>query len=452
MKTLLHTAALVAALMVWGGQLAAQQTSDSTARRQQRTLDSLITVIRGLQDRIDSLGRMRADTGAAPLTAQAPLAPSQPARSAGTYMNIGFVALTDLGWSSEPDVGSLQLGDHDPAVRGFTVPNVELTLDGAVDPYFKGFTNIALKLDSQGETGIELEEAYVLTTSLPWNLQLKGGQYFAEFGRQNNQHPHSWAFVDQPLVLNRMFGPDGLRSQGARLSWLAPTSWYTEAMVSVSNSAGGTAYSFRSDESSEIHGGVPTDRGVNGLTDLLFVPRIATSFDLTETQTLVLGASAAFGPNNSGPNARTTIFGGDLYYRWKPAAAQQGFPFVSYQTEVLFRRYEAAERPSLDELFVTLPGETLRDQGAYSQLLWGIKPRWVAGLRGEFANGDDVAFDARTLRANRFRVSPNMTWYPTEFSKLRLQYNYDHRKGIGRDHSVWLQFEFLLGAHASHKF
>jgi hypothetical protein len=56
------------------------------------------------------------------------------------------------------------------------------------------------------------------------------------------------------------------------------------------------------------------------------------------------------------------------------------------------------------------------------------------------------------LRADRFRLSPNVTWYPTEFSKLRLQYNYDHREGIGRDHSVWLQFEFLLGAHASHKF
>ena len=450
MKKLVQTATFVAAIMVSGGQVAAQQTPDSTARRQQRTLDSLITVIRTLQDRIDSVGRARADTGA-PLVAQQPAGATQAARAGATYMNIGFVALTDLGWSSEPDVGSLQLGDHDPAVRGFTIPNVELTLDGAVDPYFKGFTNIALKLDSQGETGIELEEAYVLTSSLPWNLQIKGGQYFAEFGRQNNQHPHSWAFVDQPLVLNRMFGPDGLRSQGARLSWLAPTSWYTEAMVSVSNSAGGTAYSFRSDESSEIHGGVPTDRGVNGLTDLLFVPRIATSFDLTETQTLVLGASAAFGPNNSGPNARTTIFGGDVYYRWKPAAAQQGFPFVSYQTEVLFRRYEAEERPSLDELLVTLPSVTLRDQGAYSQLLWGIKPRWVASLRGEFAKGDDVAFDA-PLRADRFRVSPNMTWYPTEFSKLRLQYNYDHRKGIGRDHSVWLQFEFLLGAHASHKF
>src|SRR6185436_6479921 len=111
------------------------------------------------------------------------------------------------------------------------------------------------KIDANGETNVELEEMYVISTSLPANLQAKVGQFFTEFGRQNPQHPHSWAFVDQPLVLSEMFGPEGLRSQGVRLSWLAPTSIYTEAMVTVANSAGGTAYSFRSDESAAIHGG-----------------------------------------------------------------------------------------------------------------------------------------------------------------------------------------------------
>jgi len=63
-----------------------------------------------------------------------------------------------------------------------------------------------------------------------------------------------------------------------------------------------------------------------------------------------------------------------------------------------------------------------------------------------------LAAEVRALRAERFRLSPNLTLYPTEFSKVRLQYNYDHRDGIGSDHSLWLQFEFILGAHAAHKF
>ena len=70
-----------------------------------------------------------------------------------------------------------------------------------MDPYLKGFGNIVLKLDKNNSTEIELEEAYGLTTSLPHNLQLKFGQFFPDFGRQNAQHPHSWAFVDVPLVL-----------------------------------------------------------------------------------------------------------------------------------------------------------------------------------------------------------------------------------------------------------
>ena len=82
-------------------------------------------------------------------------------------MNTSFVGLTDGGWSTERDVRSIEGGDHDPHVRGFTIPNAELALDGAVDPYFKGFANIVYKLDEVGETGVELEEMYVLTTSLP---------------------------------------------------------------------------------------------------------------------------------------------------------------------------------------------------------------------------------------------------------------------------------------------
>lgn len=423
----------------------AQVPADSLARRQQRTVDSLAQVVRGMQARVDSLLQV---------SALSPPAASQvaaPARSSGAYMNASFVGLTDFAWSSARDLSALQLGDHDPHVRGFSIPNEELALDGTVDPYFKAFANIVYRLDAKGETGVELEETYFLTSSLPGNLQLKGGQFFMEFGRQNPQHPHSWAFGDQPLVLTRMFGPDGLRSQGARLSWLAPTSWYTEAMVTVANSAGGTTSSFRSDESTEIHGGQAVERDVGGPKDLLFVPRVATSFEVTGNETLVLGVSGAFGPNNSGTDARTAIYGADLYWKWKSATAHQGFPFVSLQGEALTRRYGADARVSAENPSVTLPRETLRDRGMYAQVLWGVRPMLVLGVRGEFANGDDAAV-AATLREGRYRFSPNVTVYPTEFSKFRFQYNYDHRAGSGGDHTFLIQFEFLLGAHAAHKF
>ncbi|MFL5487882.1 MAG: hypothetical protein ACJ8AJ_05290 [Gemmatimonadaceae bacterium] len=413
---------------------------DSIARADSVARADSIALVKQLEK---ELGAQGSDTSAA--------AASQGPRATGGYMNIGFVALTDAGWSSASDIGSIERGDHDPKVNGFTIPNAEISLDGAVDPYFKGFSNIVLKIDSAGETGIELEEAYALTTALPANLQVKFGQFFTEFGRQNAQHPHAWSFVDAPLALVRMFGPDGLRSQGVRISWLLPTPFYTEAMFTVANATGGTTSSFRSPDSPEIHGGVVDDKQVKGFSDLLAVPRINTSFDLTETQTVVLGASAAFGPNNSGPDAKTRIYGADLYWKWKPAAAQVGFPFLSLQTEALWRHYDAAQRISAENPLITLPSEVLQDNGAYAQVLWGIKPRIVAGLRGEFANGNQSSF-ATEVRGDQYRWSPNLTWYPTEFSKFRVQYNYDNRKAIGTDNSLWFQFEFLIGAHAAHKF
>ncbi len=389
---------------------------------------------------------------------QQPWTPSQPIpvfRAGQAYMNMSFDALMDFGWSSASDPSAeLQLGGHDPTSRGFTLPNAEIALDGAVDPYFKGFANIVLKLDNDGGTEIELEEAYGQTTSLPANLQLKAGQFFAAFGRHNPQHPHQWAFVDQPLILNRTMGPDGLRNVGAQLSWLAPLPFYTEASVGMFNGQGETATSFRSpgeDDGAGVNrylGRATRDRNLRGVGDLLYVPRLASSFDLTDEQTIVAGVSGAFGPNNAGNHTRTEIYGVDLYWKWKPANAQQGFPFVSWQTEVLYRKFNAAA-----EAAVPLPAETIRDYGFYSQLMWGFRPRWITGLRGEWVSGNNSAIDRTDIfRGDRTRISPVLTWFPSEFSKIRLQYNYDQGQHFSDEHSIWLQFEFLLGAHGAHQF
>ena len=379
----------------------------------------------------------------------------------GTYMNVSFDALVAAGGSTANDIGSLQLGGHDPKQRGFTIQNLETVFDGAVDPYFRGQANIVLQINPAGATTVEAEEAYLETMSLPLNLQVKAGQFFTEFGRLNPQHPHSWGFVDQPLVNARFFGEDGLRNPGVRLAWLTPTPFYSELFFTVQNSQGGTAHSFRNDNGGETLFGRPVTEGsVKSAGDMLYCARYAAAFDLTDNQTLLAGASAAFGPNGSGANTDTQIYGVDAYWKWKPANAHGGFPFVSWQTEALLRRYTAgafAGDATASPPLPALPRETLVDWGMYSQFAWGFRPGWVMGLRGDYVAPTKMAAYETILgtdpnRAERWRLSPNLTWYPSEFSKLRLQYNYDDRDGIGVDHSVWLQFEFLLGAHAAHKF
>lgn len=370
------------------------------------------------------------------------------------YMNISFDSVFTLAGSSARDLSHIEVGDHDPQQRGFNARNSEIALDGAVDPYFEGFANIVLKLDNNNETTIELEEAFMQTTSLPWGLQVKGGQFFAPFGRINPTHPHTWDFVDAPLVHGLFLGPDGLRGVGAQISWTLPLPWYSQLLMAVQNGRGSTGFSFRNPgDNGTFFGRLTNDRELRGLEDLVWEPRLENSFNLSDTQTVLLGVSGAFGPNDTGGNSRTQIYGGDLLYKWKSGHAEGGFPFVKWQTEAMYRRFEAGR--GVDEIFPV--AETFHDWGMYSQLVWGFRKGWTAGLRGDYVRMSDSAFTDDIERQNRSRISANLTWYPTEFSKLRLEYNHDWLEADNflpaRDvDSVFLQFEFILGAHGAHKF
>jgi hypothetical protein len=431
-----------------------------------------------------------------------PWSPADPIRVGGAqaYMDLGLVGTFAAGGSTASDIeGGTELGGHDPNQRGFTVQGVEATFTGAVDPYFRGLATLNFSVDAEGESFFEMEEGWMETVSLPANLKLRGGQIYSEFGRHNPAHLHTWDFVDTPLVNGRFLGPDGLRNPGAHLAWLVPAPFYTELIFGVQNSQGATAASFRGG-GGHTHGGeddelplayrhADNDRGVATFSDLLLTPRLVSSFELSDEITLLLGASAAFGPNDigaeGGGDTRTEIYGADLTFKWKPVDHHGGFPFVKWQTEGLWRRTgvgafdwsaEGTKNdpgvlldPATGDDPAVLDRETLSDYGFYTQLVYGFRKGWTTGLRFDWLDRQTGEYEERgllvadgsgsgtpagndLLRNARWRISPNLTWYPTEFSKVRLQYNYDDRRDVGIDHSVWLQFEFILGAHAAHKF
>ena len=370
------------------------------------------------------------------------------------YMNISLDGLFALAYSSARDLHNIEVGDHDPQQRGFNARNTELAFDGAVDPYFEGFANIVFKLDNDNETEVEVEEAFMQTTSLPFNLQLKGGQFFAAFGRLNPTHPHTWDFVDTPLVNGLFLGPDGLRGVGAQTSWTLPLPWYSQLIFASQNGRGSTGFSFRNPgDDGMFFDRITTDREARGLQDFVWIPRFENSFNLSDTQTVLAGVSGAFGSNETGANSRTQIYGADLLYKWKSSHAEGGFPFVKWQTEFMYRRYQAGR--GADDSFPV--AETFHDWGMYSQVLWGFKKGWVAGIRGDYVDMQNSQFTDDLDRQSRWRLSANLTWYPTEFSKIRLQYNQDFLEQnfflSGREvESVFLQWEFILGAHGAHKF
>src|SRR6266550_4643499 len=238
------------------------------------------------------------------------------------YMNISLDGLFALAYSSAADLHNIEVGDHDPQQRGFNARNTELAFDGAVDPYFEGFANIVFKLDNDNETQVEVEEAFMQTTSLPFNLQLKGVQFFAAFGRLNPTHPHTWDFVDTPLVNGLFLGPDGLRGVGAQASWTLPLPWYSQLIFASQNGRGSTGFSFRNPgDDGMFFDRVTTDREARGLQDFVWIPRWENSVDLSPTQVVLAGVSGAFGSNETGANSRTQIYGADLLYKWKSSHA-----------------------------------------------------------------------------------------------------------------------------------
>jgi hypothetical protein len=380
--------------------------------------------------------------------------------------------------ASNDELETLQGGEHDPRQRGYTLQQVELSFLGAVDPYMTGEAHLVYFLDTDGESRFELEEAFLTSTSLPFGLdelgfQMEAGHFFTEFGRINPQHPHDWSWQDQPFALTRFFGGDGMRAPGLRVGWLTPLPWFSEIHFGMQNAVGETMVSFLANhdvfEERPIGGRPFADRDVDGPEDFAWLVRWVNGFDMSDTVSTQLGASVAWGGNATGDSAKTHIYGADWVLKWRPLRSDRGWPFVKFQTEFLYRNYEGqpgffCEGDGCTPAF--LPGETLEDWGLYAELLWGFRRNWAVGVRGEYGTGSgpNVEFDetggvwqtvsrnSDPFRSDRTRVSPLVMFQATEFSRLRLQYNYDHADDLSdpSQHSLWAGVEFLFGSHPAH--
>jgi len=381
-------------------------------------------------------------------------------------IDISMDALFAGGWSTVNDntLQNIQGGGHDPRKRGFTVQNVELSLTGAVDPYLNGEAHIVYFLDHlTGETMVEMEEVFITTSSLPYGLQLEAGHFFTEFGRINPRHPHQWHWQDQPVINTRFFGPDGMRGAGLRLGWLMPLPWFSEFHFGIQNANGETMASFLAGEEffdERPIGNRPfLNREVSGLNDLVQLVRLDNSMDLSEDITAKIGFSGLYGPNATGDSGETVIYGADLVLKWRSAEQARGWPFLILESEIMKRDYKAAAYfdESDPENIIDLTEETLKDWGFYTQILYGFTSGWAAGLRYEYAAGSGESIGGRNndpFRDDRSRISPLITWMPTEFSRFRIQYNYDRMEHLSdkEAHSVWLGIEFMYGAHPAHSF
>jgi hypothetical protein len=321
--------------------------------------------------------------------------------------------------------------------KGFNLDSAELYFFAPVDPYFNLYATIPVT-----EDGVELEEAYFLTTSLPYGLQVKGGKFKSGLGRINGQHPHAWDFADAPLAYRAFMGGEGITEKGLQLTYLPPLPIY--ALLGIEVLQGENSTLFGPDARSGPHA---------------FTAFAKVSIDLSDNATILIGQSGITGSTKTETVAPDTEFGGtstlydtELTYKWKPSKFQS---FI-LQSEYLYRhqRGELSDLGSPDTTVVNSlkrAQDGLYVQGVYQMNRWRLGARY--GVLGLLKSDYILAGDHTDFGPKPWRATAMLEFNPTEFSRIRLQYSHDEADPNEKvNNEMILQFIFGIGAHGAHPF
>jgi hypothetical protein len=328
-----------------------------------------------------------------------------------------------------------------------------------VDPYFDVWTIFAV---ADGE--IEVEEGYVLTRKFLPGLQLKFGKFYSGFGYVNKQHPHQWDFVDQNLPYEALLA-GGLNEAGVQLTWLPNLPFYTLFGVEALQGGNEGFASQLGGEASPFFGEKPGPRLFTGF--LKIAPNVGYS------NALQIGASYAYSRQHQELHAgefdadgqelpeqafqgNAKVMGLDLVWKYD-SSRQYGKGDLTVQAEYL-RRVKDLDLVAVggEPLEGAVPTKSTQD-GLYAQAVYGILPRWTVGLRFDtigLTNEVSGGGQSESFSPSR-RYSADLTFNPTEFSRLRVQYaRGDFAVGGAREsyNQVYVQFQMSLGAHGAHKF
>src|SRR5260370_20880717 len=99
-------------------------------------------------------------------------------------------------------------------------------MQAIIDPYARADPFISF-----GETGVNVEEAYVTFTSLPAGLLMKVGKMRADFGKVNTIHNHALPYIDRPPATTHLVGgEDGIDDSRIPISHFlpAPKNWFPQ--------------------------------------------------------------------------------------------------------------------------------------------------------------------------------------------------------------------------------
>jgi hypothetical protein len=338
---------------------------------------------------------------------------------------------------------------------GFLLRGAELGFQAPLDPYtrFKAYLGahsdpFALEMHEHeegeeeedehghghgGDLSLEVGEAYMEWVALPTNLRLYAGKFRQQYGTLNRWHLHALPTVDAPFALRNAFGSHGLVGLGVGAEWQLPSLWAT--------SNGLTVEVVNADNDQAFAGAHWSDPS--------FLVRHTGFFDLGPDAYVDVGLNAARGPNDETGTTDTTVAGIDFNFLWEPVNRAR-YRMFELRGEWIHSSFGREDAPSI------------RTDSFYAYLSWRMSRRWIVGLRyddAELPSDRFELFDPDTLEPLEFREglketgwSPYLTWWQSEFVRVRLQYQHATRDfvapwGDDDDDKLWLQITFAAGPH-----
>lgn len=413
----------------------------------------------GLQKAQENAGTARAKTE----EIEATVAQIQPAASTQTNANSLNPALsvildgTYASYKNDPDAyrlpGFAQGEEAGLTREGLSIGHSEVTASANIDNLFFGQLTAAIA-DHDNQTEVELEEAFFETTGLSHGFTLRGGRFFSALGYLNQQHEHAWDFADAPLIYRGLFG-NQYRDDGVQLRWVAPT----DLLVEI----GGEVFSGAKFPAGGEHSDIGSWTAFANLGGDIWISH-SWQAGLSYWSANVDDRADGGGHDHGGAVLETPVFSGDsdivgasFIYKWAPDGnpARRNFKL---QLEYFTRDEDGAIRLDGSDPFESSSYRGDQD-GYYVQGIYQFMPRWRAGVRydqvdSDNRGGDRTVLDEAGLLAwggDPKRYSAMLEWVPSEFSRIRLQYNLD-KSLPDTDNQIFLQYTFSLGAHGAHPF
>jgi hypothetical protein len=398
--------------------------------------------------RISELEERLADAEA-PRPTAAPVAQpvASSARGAAAFNPAIGVIFQGTAWSYHGDGDGTEIpafplgGEAGPIPEGLALGETEINASANVDNLFTARLTMPL-VTEDGETNVEVEEAWVESLGLPLGLSTRFGRFYSGIGYLNSKHSHTWDFADQPLAYDAFLGGQ-YADDGVQLRWLAPTDLYLELGGELLRGANYPAAG-------------AADNGFG--SDSLFA---RVGGDVGASSSWLTGLSylhARSRERPSGEGDQTVLFDGttdlliaEFVWKWAPNGNWRQKNLV-VQSELLW---------SNDDGRYLLPDGSAPDVdsdqwGWYLQAVYQPFPRWRAGARFDLLSSQDpgAAFAGTVLEPigdDPTRYTVMADWSPSEFSRIRLQYEWDQ---AARDSfAQWgLQYIQSIGAHGAHSF